>query len=129
MLPLWHNGYRHHRHTPQAAQWPRAVLWDIYMAEMLRHRDLMRDEGDMGAVHPRFQAWRKRQMQRCASELGGSAPAITHPIVAFELSDGCTVGCWFCGAGAAKLSGHFLHTPANRELWRETLEIAREVWG
>jgi hypothetical protein len=90
ILPLWHARYRPHRRTPECAPWPLAVAWDEYMTQMLRHRDLLREEGDMQGVHPRFQAWRNRQMQRCAGELGDSAAAITHPIISFELSDGCS---------------------------------------
>jgi radical SAM family RiPP maturation amino acid epimerase len=129
MLPLWHSDYRCHRDTPECARWPLAVLWDEYIAEMLRHRELMREEGDMADVHPRFHAWRKRQMQRCASELGGSAGWITHPIIAFELSDGCTVGCWFCGVAADRFRGHYAYSDEHARLWRGMVGVTRDLFG
>src|SRR5258708_39967184 len=52
ILPLWHARYRPHRRTPECAPWPLAVGWDEYMTQMLRHRDLLREEGDMAGVHP-----------------------------------------------------------------------------
>jgi len=129
MLPLWHSQYQCHRHKPEGAQWPLAVLWDDYMAEMLRHREVMREEGDMADVHPRFHIWRQRQMRRCASELGSSAAWITHPIIAFELSDGCTVGCWFCGVAADRFRGHYAYSDQNARLWRDVVGVARDLFG
>ena len=84
MLPLWRAGYSKHRGTPECAQWPLVALWDKYVEELLRHRDLLREEGSLDRIHPRFHAWRERQMKRCASELRGSAPSITFPIISFD---------------------------------------------
>jgi radical SAM family RiPP maturation amino acid epimerase len=129
LLPLWHSDYLCHRHTPQCARWPLAVLWNEYIAEMLRHRDVMRAEGGMADVNPRFDVWRKRQTQRCASELGNSAGWITHPIIAFELSDGCTVGCWFCGVAADRFRGHYAYSDEHAHLWRGVVGVARDLFG
>ena len=129
LLPLWHARYRPHRRTPECAPWPLAVAWDEYMTQMLRHRDLLREEGDMAGVHPRFQAWRNRQMQRCAGELGDSAAAITHPIISFELSDGCSVGCWFCGIAADRFKGYYSYSDEHARLWRRLVEVTRELFG
>jgi radical SAM family RiPP maturation amino acid epimerase len=129
LLPLWHSDYQRHRRTPQCAQWPLAVLWDEYIAEMLQHRELMRQEGDMADVHPRFDVWRKRQVQRCASELGGLGAWITHPIIAFELSDGCTVGCWFCGVAADRFKGHYAYSDEHAHLWRGMVAVIHDLFG
>jgi radical SAM family RiPP maturation amino acid epimerase len=129
MLPLWKSAYLHHRTTPENSRWPLSALWDEYMGEMIRHRDMLRDEGDAAAAHPRFHAWRERQIQRCNSELGGSAASVTHPIIAFELSEGCTVGCWFCGIAADRFKGHFAYTDDNAVLWRGAVTHARELFG
>jgi radical SAM family RiPP maturation amino acid epimerase len=129
MLPLWRGGYLKHRFKPECARWPLAVLWDEYMREMLQHRDLLRDEGDMASANPRFDAWRQRQMRRCSGELGGSAASVTHPVVAFELSEGCTVGCWFCGLSADRFKGHYAYSDEHAQLWRGVVGVAQELFG
>ncbi|MBZ6074821.1 radical SAM family RiPP maturation amino acid epimerase [Microvirga puerhi] len=129
MLPLYHRRYLRYRFTEEEARWPLAMAWDGYMQDMFRHRDLLREEGSMEDIHPRFHAWRERQIRRSMSELGGSGPSITHPIVAFELSEGCTVGCWFCGLSAERFRGYFPYTEENSGLWREMLETVHGMFG
>lgn len=129
MAPLWLGTHFKYRYKPECSQWPLAVLWDEYIGEMLKHRDMLRDEGDMSVSNPRFDAWRKRQIQRCLSELGVSAGSVTHPVIAFELSEGCTVGCWFCGLSADRYKGHFAYSEENARLWRGVVEAAHAVFG
>lgn len=129
MLPLWRSTHLHHRFKPDCAEWPLAVVWDEYMKEMLRHRDMLRDEGDMSVANPRFHAWRERQIKRCMSELGGSAPSVTHPVIAFELSEGCTVGCWFCGLSADRFKGYYEYSEENASLWRGVVGVASALFG
>ena len=128
-LPLWRGSYLRYRKTAECAQWPLAVLWDEYIDEMLHHRDMLRDAGDMSRSNPRFHDWRERQIRRCSSELGGTADAVTHPVLAFELSEGCTVGCWFCGLSADRYAGHFAYTTENAELWQGVLRAANDLFG
>jgi len=63
-------------------------------------------------VHPlttnsnKLDSWRDRRKHSTRSELGhfhNSSP--THPLYAFELSDGCSIGCWFCAFASNKLTG------------------------
>jgi radical SAM family RiPP maturation amino acid epimerase len=129
MLPLWHSAYLRYRRTPECRQWPLAVLWDEYMGEMLHHRDMLRDSGDMTTAHPRFHAWRERQILRCNSELGGTGGSVTHPVISFELSEGCSVGCWFCGIAADRFKGYYAYTDDNAALWRNAVTHARELLG
>jgi radical SAM family RiPP maturation amino acid epimerase len=129
MLPLWRSTHLHYRFKPECAEWPLAVVWDKYMKEMLRHRDMLREEGDMSVANPRFNTWRERQIHRCMSELGGSAPSVTHPVIAFELSEGCTVGCWFCGLSAERFKGYYEYSEENASLWRGVVGVASELFG
>ncbi|MEB3159971.1 MAG: radical SAM family RiPP maturation amino acid epimerase [Synechocystis sp.] len=79
---------------------------------------------------PRFKAWRDRQVQRSYSQLGkGTGEAIVHAPMSLELSKGCSVGCWFCGVAAPKLSDIFFYTPENAQLWQETLTVLKAVVG
>ena len=49
--------------------------------------------------------------------------------VAFELSDGCSVQCDFCGFSAGKLRGIFNHDSSNSGLWKSVLLHTKEIIG
>ncbi|MDP7456707.1 MAG: radical SAM family RiPP maturation amino acid epimerase [Alphaproteobacteria bacterium] len=129
LLPMWHTKYAKHRHTDEMSRWPKAKAWDDYLAEMIANRDLIRDAGNTEKSNPRFHAWRERQMRRSASELGVSADSVVHAIVAYELSQGCSVGCWFCGLSAEKFQGNYPYTPENAALWRKILQVMVDLFG
>ena len=96
--------------------------------EKTRHRLSLRQE--CVPLHPGLQAWRSRQEARCLSELGGHRhQVILHYPAAFELTSGCSVGCWFCGFAAPPLTGKFGATDSNLALWREVLVALRERVG
>lgn len=74
-------------------------------------------------------AWRRRQIARCESELGPEQHReIVHAPVVFELSEGCSVGCWFCGIGAQKPARHAVYTERGA-WWRDILDSVRRVIG
>jgi radical SAM family RiPP maturation amino acid epimerase len=76
------------------------------------------------------EAWRRRQLARCALAFDPlKFRAIVHPPAAIELSRGCSVGCWFCGVSAPRLTDHFRYTEATAQLWRDVLDVLGEVWG
>ncbi|MEK9281125.1 radical SAM family RiPP maturation amino acid epimerase [Bradyrhizobium sp. ISRA442] len=129
MLPLWRDRYLKHRFKPESTPWPLAMMWDEFICEMLRHRDLLREEGEMSTINPRFHAWRERQIRRCNDELGRTAASVTYPIIAFELSDGCSVGCWFCGLSADRFKGYYEYSEEHAALWRGVVGIASEMFG
>ncbi len=56
-------------------------------------------------------------------ESGGYDDYIIHTPLAIEITDGCSVGCWFCGVGATKLATSFPYTDANATLWREVVSV------
>jgi radical SAM family RiPP maturation amino acid epimerase len=81
-------------------------------------------------ANPRFRAWRERQIARSYSELGRSvADELDFGTANYELSQGCSVGCWFCGLSAPRLADIFLHTSENARLWREVVEVMLEICG
>ena len=91
---------------------------------------MMRRRGSESLVHPNFRAWWDRQLARTDSELG--APfnlKDVHAPVSFELSQGCTVGCWFCGISSERFAGALPYTPENARLWRGVLEVVRDLVG
>ncbi len=81
-------------------------------------------------VDPRFKAWRERQIARARSQFKKAFhDDIIHAPVCFELNKGCSVGCWFCGVSAPRLSDIFAYNPANAKLWQEVLELIRSIMG
>src|SRR5262245_30990677 len=128
-LPLFHSDYLRFRFSEEEARWPVAKAWDDYQREMAECRTLHQQAGDCPDINPRFNAWRQRQIRRTRGELGATGAVITHPILAFELSAGCTVGCWFCGVSAERFVGNFAYTAQNARLWREILEHCVDLFG
>jgi radical SAM family RiPP maturation amino acid epimerase len=114
---------------PEPDDLPVSVLrYRAYTSEKLASRDEMRKAGE--SAHPRMAAWRRRQHKRCIGELGASrAEAIVHAPASFELSKGCTVGCWFCGISAPKFDNTWPYTTETAGLWRATLATLRDVIG
>lgn len=114
----------------EVAQLPLLVLWRNWICDLREFRTLAREDGYSAVADPRFNAWRMRQIQRVNSELGPQkADGIVHPIFCFELSKGCSMGCWFCAFGAEPLKGVFERTPDNTRLWREILQVAVDLFG
>lgn len=78
----------------------------------------------------RFRQWRERQIRRCQVEIGENQNhQIVHAPMAFELTKGCSVKCWFCALDAPPLSGTFPHTPENAQLWSDVLMVMGEIVG
>ena len=78
---------------------------------------------------PHLRAWRERQDRRCRRQIGISQFSMTQFPLAFELSEGCSVGCPFCGFAAKGLRGIFRYTDENAVLWRETLSRLHALIG
>ena len=99
-----------------------------FIRSKLEFRHRYRVEG--APSNEKFRLWRERQMRRAFWELSPTrADAVVHAPICFELSAGCTVGCWFCGVAAESFAGNFEYTPENVTLWREVLGITHEIVG
>lgn len=115
-------------YDPNAAIPLKVRQYEAYIGECLQSRDEIRKQG--APVNRLFRAWRERQICRIFSQFDfASADSIVHAPFAIELSKGCSVGCWFCGVAAQRLEGIFAYTPENARLWREVLEVLKEVIG
>lgn len=99
-----------------------------YVRELQAWRERIRKEGQPS--HPRYHAWRERQIRRANLEIGASRnESIIHAPGAYELAVGCSVGCWFCGISAGKLSRLFEYTPENAALWNGLLRAHQALIG
>lgn len=130
LLPLWHRNYLKYRNDPCLSdkKWPLAEAWDAHIKTILKHRDALVEQGT-SRTNNKFSAWRERQIKRCNSELGSSALSIVHPVVAYELSQGCTVGCWFCGISADSFKGSYNYTDENAQFWQGVLKQSLAIMG
>lgn len=121
LRPLW---------DPRPDQPPslRVQRYCAFMREKLAYRDFLRSSAT--STHPAFRAWRQRQINRCLGEMGQSkGSSLVHALMAVELCEGCSVGCWFCGISALKLGGVWPYSQENRRLWRGVLSAAQQLLG
>lgn len=79
--------------------------------------------------NPRMKKWRERQKSRCMLSFPDGAAGNVHIPVMYELSSGCSVGCEFCGVGAKGLTSVFKFNDENEKLFREVLEVSKEIIG
>lgn len=128
LYPVWNKGFKMHVPVKTLKEYPVAALWSNWIKDLVKFRTIIKEAGNFNAS-PRFTAWRKRQIQRCRTELGDTGGSVTHATASFELSKGCSVGCWFCGLNAKKLTAIFHYTKENAALWKEILTVMLKELG
>ena len=79
-------------------------------------------------LKPRFDKWRQRRISSAKSELGHFGHVIDHPLFAFELGDGCSIGCWFCAFSSRKLTKNFSYNE-NKEVFKAIIEKCISMFG
>lgn len=79
--------------------------------------------------NPRMKKWRERQINRCNGSIGGANESFIHAVITYELAEGCSVGCEFCGLSAGRLKQLFRYTDENAKLFKDILKICHEVIG
>ncbi|MCJ2045950.1 radical SAM family RiPP maturation amino acid epimerase [Methylobacterium sp. J-078] len=129
LLPLYHPDFTGLAPEEWGGRWPLASLWFEHAKTLRSYADTHRELGRCARENPAFDAWRQRQIRRCNNELGASGSGLSHPILAFELSAGCTMGCWFCGISAEQFRGNFRYTAENAQLWQEMLAASVALFG
>lgn len=104
--------------------------WQGWNADLAGLRDLLRAAADTDGVNPAFDRWRTRQARRMTHELDPNTVAsIPNALAAYELSRGCSVGCWFCGVSAERFQGHMPYDADSAVLWRGMLQTMVDRFG
>ncbi|MFZ9035542.1 MAG: radical SAM family RiPP maturation amino acid epimerase [Francisellaceae bacterium] len=127
---IWHQDYQHLQDSyAESETAPLAYQWHRHLQHLKSHRTLRQSRLQEQLQSHLFGFWREVQISRCNDELQTSPYQITHPCFAFELSDGCSVGCWFCGVSAASFKGYYAYDEQNSRLWRSILLFLSERFG
>lgn len=129
LRPVFDPAYCHNRAGATLDTWRLTAIWDEHLRRSSIARGALLVNGGSGGLNPRFDAWRARNVNRAALQLGVASSGITHPPVSFELSSGCSVGCWFCGISAKEFRGHATLRDGGDRIWRETLEAVQSIIG
>ena len=118
LASLWHLRDRTHAATPEGEA--------LKATESQARSYLAFCVPDNGAVDG-YVRWRNRQKARCAFAQGYvTAPISLHLPYTVELTNGCSVGCWFCGLSAQRLDGVL---PTDIPAWEAMLRALRGVFG
>lgn len=125
--PLWDPFFAQEAAREELPVHPAVPAYRQFFMAKTKWRDEIKEE--CSPDEPRFKAWRKRQIARNQMENGGFDNYIIHTPLAIEITDGCSVGCWFCGVGATKLATAFPYTDENAALWREVVGVLRAKIG
>jgi radical SAM family RiPP maturation amino acid epimerase len=134
MAPLWRipriNGFSPSERDAWRREFEESRLGSLWTA--WRKHDSARHAAAAHAAipaDPRARAWRARQLSRARSEQIAAEDLSHFPLLSFELTQGCSVQCWFCALDPEKLKSAFAYTPDNRALWREVLEHSWDLFG
>ena len=113
--------------APELSESVRA--YQQFVQQKLAQRDTILKEAT--PTEPRFQAWRNRQMAKLSSVeySDNDKPSNVHIPICFELSKGCSVGCWFCSLDPPPLSSIFEYSDANAQLWQACLKVVKTIIG
>lgn len=98
-----------------------------FMHNKFEYREVIKE--DCVPNNPAMKKWRNRQIGRCISELGAKSTGLVHTVLTFELADGCSVGCEFCGLNAGRLKSIYKGTDENLKEFREVLNVCKDVMG
>ena len=95
-------------------------------------RSYMAEKGSPDKIKdPRFKLWFQRQeaRNRFQSSISRHMEGMYYIPAAFELTDGCSIGCDFCCLAAKRLSAVYRHTGEHAREWKDLLGVMRETLG
>lgn len=104
-----------------------AEVYAAFIDSKLAHREIIKQE--CAPENKAMRKWRERQVGRCNIQLGARVVGIIQSVLTFELADGCSVGCEFCGLNAGRLKSVYRYTEENKKLFRDVLTYMKELLG
>lgn len=125
---LWDRQYAIEQDKKKIPPNPLVKKYTAFTNEKLRWRNWLKEQCEPN--HPRFKEWRKREMARGAMQIGETLyNRLIYMPFCLEISKGCSVGCGFCGFNAPPLTGIYQYTRENAILWRDILNILKDLIG
>jgi len=127
---LWDHDFHIEKRNTTGWSAPLSVQrYRLWITEKILHREKLRVQ-DITPNDERHARWRQRQMNRMLGHLGTAAhKRIVNAPFSIELSDGCSVGCWFCGVSAEKRKEDWPYTEENQALWRGLMDALHDRMG
>jgi len=117
------------KHTELLHGYPLLALWLKFMRlQRMRIQEGCKQRHLPDGKNTRFENWRIRRINAAQSELGDYNNYIDHPILALELSEGCSVQCWFCSFNAKKLE-EVLDYQENKDFFRGIVRACADIFG
>ncbi|MCG8461241.1 MAG: radical SAM family RiPP maturation amino acid epimerase [Holophagales bacterium] len=127
LRPLYDPFFAHRVHENGEPVHPVVKEYREFFVAKTRWRD--RVKAECSPDEPRFEAWRRRQVARSEMESGAYDEFLIHTPLAIEITEGCSVGCWFCGVGSTRVGASWPYTDANAGMWRDMMAMFREKIG
>ncbi len=104
-----------------------ALRYRSFLLEKLTYRNQIRRGSEN--MNQLYKSWRARQILRLQNQLSPQAnEGIVHAPFTIELSHGCSVGCWFCGLKAPKLTDIYRYNEENADLYRGVLKVLKDIF-
>ncbi|NLB43173.1 MAG: radical SAM family RiPP maturation amino acid epimerase, partial [Clostridiales bacterium] len=115
-------------HIALLKNYPILELWIRFTQNRkLHYKEACAYRGQL-SKNSQFESWRNRRIISSQSELGAFSHYIDHPTLALELSEGCSMQCWFCSFSAQKLKSVLDYTE-NKDYFRGIVQACTELLG
>ncbi|GAB6179493.1 radical SAM family RiPP maturation amino acid epimerase [Desulfotomaculum defluvii] len=116
-------------HAELLRNYPLLELWVRFnLRQRMRIKEVCTQRQLPDLKNTMFENWRKRRIASAQSELGDYNHYIDHPTLALELSEGCSVQCWFCSFSAKKLQ-KILDYNENKDFFRGIAQVCTDILG
>ena len=104
--------------------------WNFFYKKKLAHREALKKYTQQSITNESISSWRTRVVKQNMAQMDSAfLDGNVYPLFSIELSEGCSVGCPFCGIGAEGLKEHFLATDENITLFKKILASIKSNMG
>ncbi len=115
---------------PEAQDHDHPAIHEYLQAQQQRRLHSLKTRARIGIGNEQYAEWRALQIGRLFTQCGRrSAESLVHAPFTIELSDGCSIGCSYCGLGAGPLRTVARFTSENELLFRGVLRVLADFFG